>query len=85
MTDMSVEVIPSCVKCGGNDLIGPDDLTDESIITCNSCGEENGTFGELKTASHDIVAKKFTEDLQTTLSEAFDGSDGIKFTKPGNE
>ena len=57
MTDMSVEVTPSCGKCGSNDLVIPDDMTDTSVITCNACGAENGTRGELVAASERLVAQ----------------------------
>jgi hypothetical protein len=81
MDEGSIEIIPSCGKCGSNDLVGPDDMTDESIITCNSCGAENGTRGEFIERSKHLAAQKFTEELQATLGKAFDGSSGIKFTK----
>src|ERR1700729_2834149 len=48
MAETSFEFNPSCGKCGSNSLIGPNDMTDESTITCETCGADLGTLRELK-------------------------------------
>jgi len=81
---MKVEMTPSCGECGSNDLIGPDDMTDESVITCNACGAENGTLGELKAAAFRLAEQEAEKHGESAFGEAFEGLDGIKFTKSVN-
>jgi hypothetical protein len=84
MADMRIEMTPSCGKCGSNVLSVPDDATDMSIVTGNACGAENGTKGELVAACQRLAAQKFEEEAQATFGQAFEGLDGVKFTKPIN-
>ena len=37
-----------CKRCGTISLEIPDDATDETPISCSSCGELMGTWGELQ-------------------------------------
>jgi hypothetical protein len=77
MADGNAEMILGCSNCGSNDLVGPEETTDESVLSCNSCGAELGTF-------NDILTKKFAKDLEGTLGETLEGFDNIKFTKSGD-
>ena len=76
-----MEMKPCCNKCGADDLIGPDEMTDESIITCEAYGAEVGTWGEVQAACMAFAEEKAAQDLQGTLGQAFEHIDGISFKK----
>ena len=44
----------TCRKCGGQTIRLPDDPTDESPASCQTCGEEFGRFGDIKALSNSI-------------------------------
>ena len=44
----------TCRKCGGQTIRLPDDPTDESPASCQTCGEEFGRFGDIKALSISI-------------------------------
>jgi hypothetical protein len=81
MGTSNIEMKPRCNKCGADDLIGPDEMTDESIITCEACGAEVGTWGEVQAACMALVEEKAAQHLQGTLGQAFEHTDGISFKK----
>jgi hypothetical protein len=37
-----------CHNCGGNRITVPNHSTDESIVTCTSCGADLGRWGTLR-------------------------------------
>jgi DNA-directed RNA polymerase subunit RPC12/RpoP len=83
MIETSFKFDPSCSKCGSDALIGPDDMTDESTITCETCGADLGTLGELKIAAFRLAKEKFAEEQSRSIGKAFEGADDAKFIKPG--
>jgi hypothetical protein len=60
----SSEIVPRCNKCGSDDLLMPDgalsqdDLTDDSLITCGSCGTVF-TVTEIVASCETSAAKDF--------------------------
>ena len=44
----------TCRKCGGQTIRLPDDPTDESLASCQGCGEVFGRFGDIKALSNSI-------------------------------
>ena len=36
-----------CEKCG-TQVVWPDDATDETRLTCEKCGDDLGTYGDLR-------------------------------------
>ena len=76
----TVEMTPRCGKCGSDNLTVPDE-TEESVVTCESCGAENGTWGDLRSAAENHAGQKLEEHFQSTFEEAFEGIDGVEFKK----
>jgi hypothetical protein len=70
-----------CNKCGSNELTVPDDATDDSAVTCSSCGAELDRWGDVQAAMQKATMEKFTESVTNVLGETFDGSEGITFKK----
>ena len=48
MSGDGIEVTFECQYCGGTVLALPEDYTDDSIASCNSCGIEIGRWGDVK-------------------------------------
>jgi transcription elongation factor Elf1 len=70
----TIPVTFECKNCGGNTLVLPDEATDESVVTCKSCGIEVANWGDIKNASVETVKAQIIEDLK----DAFSGTDGFK-------
>lgn len=66
-----------CDECGQDKVITPSELTDESQLTCDSCGAEYGMLGAVKR----VELEKVKEQLASAFGKAFDGLEGVKFTK----
>jgi hypothetical protein len=81
MAETSFEFNPSCGECGSNSLIGPDDMTDESTITCETCGADLGTLGELKISALRLAEEKVAEETKGIIGETFKGIENVKFTE----
>jgi len=79
MNSTWVTVTLKCKKCSGNMLIVPDNPTDDSIVTCKSCGVEVGRWGDIKTGAKNTVKEKVTESIKDIFRDAFKGSKGITF------
>ena len=47
MSDDTVQVSFTC-KCCGTKLEWPDDAVDSTKIACKNCGEDFGTYGDLR-------------------------------------
>ena len=74
MADDQIEITFKCLKCGGTVLSLPDDYTDDSIASCKSCGQEFGTYGEIKAKARDEALAAVT----ARLNESFKGLKGWK-------
>ena len=81
MSADQIEMTLSCSECGSNDIIGPDEMTDESIVTCNTCGAEVGTWGEIQKACFIAGKKKAEQYIQGTIGERFEDTDSTQFIK----
>lgn len=46
-----------CDKCGGNRITVPDHSTDESFVTCTSCGADLGRWGNLRVGILEMAKK----------------------------
>ena len=64
----TLEVKFDCARCGSCDLVRPDE-GDESIVTCNSCGSEVGTWGALQAAA----VRKVERAARYSLRKEFRG------------
>jgi hypothetical protein len=40
-----------CARCGSDDLVWPHEDGDGSMVTCNACRAEVGTYGTLRAAA----------------------------------
>jgi hypothetical protein len=47
----TVEGMIDCARCGSCDLVRPYEGGDESMVTCNACGAQVGTWGALQAAA----------------------------------
>lgn len=72
---------PHCKKCGSNELTIPDDATDESPVTCSSCGAVCGAWGDLRAAAVEAAGQHATESFVDAIGRDFDGSEGVTFKK----
>jgi len=79
MDSQNVSVTMKCLKCGSDKLVLPDNPTDDSIVTCKSCGVEVGRWGDIKTGAKNTVKEKVTESIKDIFRDAFKGSKGITF------
>ena len=79
MDSYQIPVTLQCKKCGDNMLSLPDNPTDDSIVTCKSCGVEVGRWGDIKTGAKNTVKEKVTESIKDIFRDAFKGSKGITF------
>lgn len=71
----------TCQKCGGHQINIPDNATDESPVTCASCGVTHCTFGELRDATLGIAQEEIKKQFQEAIGEGAEGMDGIEFSK----
>jgi hypothetical protein len=46
-----------CHNCGGNRITVPNHSTDESIVTCTSCGADLGRWGTLRLGILEVAKK----------------------------
>lgn len=71
----------SCQKCGSNELTIPDEATEDSRLTCASCGADGGRWGDVQAAVMEASGKQFEESLTDAIGQGFNGEDGISFKK----
>tara|TARA_R110002124_G_scaffold14948_1_gene65914 strand:+ start:341 stop:571 length:231 start_codon:yes stop_codon:yes gene_type:complete len=74
MAEDQINVTFECLECGGTVLSLPDDHTDDSIASCKSCGQEFGTYGDIKAKARDMAA----EEVSAMVKGAFKGLKGWK-------
>lgn len=75
MSEDHISMTFDCRTCGGPTILSlPDDYTDASIASCKTCGQEFGTFSEVKAKARAAAA----EHLQARVREAFKGLKGWK-------
>jgi hypothetical protein len=79
MDSQNLPVTIKCRKCGGDMLVLPDNPTDDSIVTCQSCGIEVGRWGDIKAAALNTVQEKITEDIKGKFRESFKDFKSITF------
>ncbi len=73
MSDGQETLTLCCDECGQDKVITPSELTDESQLTCDSCGAEYGTLGAIKR----VELEKVKEQLASAFGKALDGLEGI--------
>lgn len=66
-----------CDECGADKIITPADLDESSVITCDMCAVEHGTWASIKEELAQMAAKL----AQSPFGNALSGIKGIKFTK----
>jgi transcription elongation factor Elf1 len=72
MVDDHLSVTFECKECGGTILTVPDDATDDSPVSCKSCGFVFGSFGDVKAKAREAAL----EHVQDTIKGAFKGLKG---------
>lgn len=58
MAESYVAGTGKCGKCGGSLHTLDDEPTDDSAVTCQVCGEQIGTYGEVNAKIRDAVMAK---------------------------
>jgi DNA-directed RNA polymerase subunit RPC12/RpoP len=53
-----------CKRCGSVDFIAPDNATDDSLITCDGCGQRIMTWKAFKTGALEVAHAQFARRLQ---------------------
>jgi uncharacterized Zn finger protein len=71
----------TCQKCGDHEISIPDNATDESTVTCASCGIAHCTWGELREATLRLAQEEATKQFQESIGEGSEGVEGIEFHK----
>ena len=66
-----LEIRLHCPKCGGNDLEIPDDATDDSLVTCASCGAVLGRWGDAQRQAMEAAYGKASEEIGNALRAEF--------------
>ena len=75
--EIRIGAVPKCDNCGGELVTDEDNPTNDSIVKCQSCGKEFGSFGQLKSG-----AFRFFKGVATTsMEKSVRGVKGIKFKK----
>lgn len=74
MTELKVTF--TCAKCGGHRLAIEDEENDASRVTCEACGHDFCTYGELKAAA----SEKAKDAVENLLGDVFRNA-GFKVTK----
>jgi ribosomal protein S27E len=75
---LNLKITPSCGKCGHNGIVIPDDPTDDSVITCESCGAEIGTHGQFQAHVQQLAADTVRDEMSNILKDTFKGSTNFK-------
>lgn len=56
-----------CLACGTDPVTlttADDEMTDDSIVSCKSCGHEFGRYGDVKAKARDLAAAKVKAGLR---------------------
>ena len=78
MSEDQINVGAQCMKHTPSVPVVVDDENDDaSIVRCPECGEQYGTWGEVKQAMQDAAA----DEVQNMLDETAKGMKGWTFTK----
>ncbi|QNQ62425.1 hypothetical protein IB024_01300 [Brucella sp. 6810] len=64
-----------CPKCEGTVIALPDDPTDESIVTCKSCGVSFGPWGDIKARAMQMAK----DNIRSEFKKSFKGMKNWKF------
>ena len=80
MSDGQEAITLCCDNCGEDKVVVPVKLTEDSLIVCDICGSEHGTWASIKMQYTQAVAKLF----QDRLGETLEGIESVKFTKSIN-
>ncbi|MGJ0532793.1 ECs_2282 family putative zinc-binding protein [Methylocystis sp.] len=73
MSDDKISVEFNCKKCGGTVISLPDDPTDDSIATCQSCGVEFGRWGDIKAQATKVASDHLMGVTETRSKARRDG------------
>lgn len=65
----TVSISFNCKRCGTK-LTWPDDATDSTKIACSNCGEDFGTYADLRHTAMEATKAK----IESMLKDAFKGS-----------
>jgi transcription elongation factor Elf1 len=57
----------TCPKCGPTSLHLPDEYTDDSIASCNICGQEFGRYGDIKEKVIDMAKAEVDKIVESAL------------------
>jgi DNA-directed RNA polymerase subunit RPC12/RpoP len=72
MDSIPVPIELRCGKCGEKALIAEGDtLTEESMVSCTSCGAKLGKWGEVKQQALETSAEQIKKRLKDRFGDAF--------------
>ncbi len=66
MSTAKVSIRFSCEKCGAR-VVWPDDATDDLKLICTNCGDDLGTYGDLRNQGLDATRAEVERLLKKTL------------------
>jgi DNA-directed RNA polymerase subunit N (RpoN/RPB10) len=70
--EMKIPVEIRCGSCGQKSLeASGDTLTDDSVVTCTSCGQKVGTWGNVKQHALEASADQIKKRLADALGDSF--------------
>jgi hypothetical protein len=55
MTESFVSGLGVCAKCGGTISTSDDPPADNSVVTCQTCGQEIGTYADINAKVREMV------------------------------
>lgn len=66
MANDTVSVTFKCSKCGAR-IVWPDDAVDATKLACVDCGEDAGTYGDLRNAGMEAVKNRIEGIFQEAV------------------
>lgn len=70
----TITVNLECTKCGSTNVVVPQNASEGDWITCDSCGEQLATVGQL----NDHIAKQVATTFATGLKKRLKGIKGFE-------
>jgi hypothetical protein len=69
MADEQETLTLECNHCRQDKVIIAEELTDDSLITCDACGAEHGTWGSIKMELTQAIAELAKETFGKGLND----------------
>jgi transcription elongation factor Elf1 len=68
--DANLNITFKCPKCGGTVISVADKDSNDSAVTCKSCGVGFGTWGDIKKQAADAAKKFVVGDFKASMKKA---------------